>query len=142
MLYGIADPQGLRGMSDAVIGRSGIGRHVAYVLRSNPSSPLVASLGALLLLFVALFAPVLVPYDPVASNVPNALQPPSAAHWAGTDQLGRDILSRILAATRLDLHDRLLGGRPVLRRRRGHRRLLRLCRRRSRSLDRPLRRRR
>ena len=43
------------------------------------------------------------PYDPVASNVPSALQPPSAAHWAGTDQLGRDILSRILAATRLDL---------------------------------------
>ena len=35
--------------------------------------------------------------------MPSALQPPSAAHWAGTDQLGRDILSRILAATRLDL---------------------------------------
>ncbi len=32
-----------------------------------------------------------------------ALQPPSAAHWAGTDQLGRDLLSRIIAATRLDL---------------------------------------
>ena len=89
-------------MSDAVIGRSGIGRHAAYVLRSNPVTA-VASLGALLLLFVAVFAPLLVPYDPVASNVPNALQPPSAAHWAGTDQLGRDILSRILAATRLDL---------------------------------------
>ena len=55
-------------MSDAVIGRSGIGRHAAYVRRSNPVTA-VASLGALLLLFVALFAPVLVPYDPVASNV-------------------------------------------------------------------------
>jgi peptide/nickel transport system permease protein len=89
-------------MSDAVIGRSGLGRHAAYVLRSNPVTA-VASMGALLLVVVAVFAPVLVPYDPVASNVPNALQPPSAAHWAGTDQLGRDILSRILSATRLDL---------------------------------------
>jgi peptide/nickel transport system permease protein len=89
-------------MSDAIIGRSGIGRHIAYVLRSNPVTA-VAAAGALVLAFVALFAPVLVPYDPVASNVPNALQPPSAAHWAGTDQLGRDIFSRILEATRLDL---------------------------------------
>ena len=45
----------------------------------------------------------IMPYDPLASNVPIALQAPSAAHWAGTDQLGRDILSRLLAAARLDL---------------------------------------
>ena len=43
------------------------------------------------------------PYDPIASDVQQALQPPSAAHWAGTDQLGRDIFSRIISATRLDL---------------------------------------
>jgi peptide/nickel transport system permease protein len=52
---------------------------------------------------IAVFAPWLAPYNPIASDVPQALQPPSAAHWAGTDQLGRDIASRILLATRLDL---------------------------------------
>ena len=66
-------------------------------------------------MLVAVFAPWLVPYDPVASNVPQALQPPSAAHWAGTDQLGRDILSRIIAATRLDLVDRRLRRQRLLR---------------------------
>jgi peptide/nickel transport system permease protein len=86
----------------ALIGRSSTGRHIAYVLRSNPVTALAAS-GTLLLVLVAVFAPALVPYDPVASNVPHALEPPSRAHWAGTDQLGRDILSRIIFATRLDL---------------------------------------
>jgi len=98
-------------MSDAIIGRSGIGRHIAYVLRSNPVTA-VAAAGALVLAFVALFAPVLVPYDPVASNVPNALQPPSAAHWAGTDQLGRDELARLIYGARISLTVGLLA--PVI----------------------------
>ncbi len=76
--------------------------HVGYVLRGNPLTA-IAGGGTALLVFIALFGPWIVPYDPVASNVSIALQPPSAAHWAGTDQLGRDIFSRILAATRLDL---------------------------------------
>ncbi|BCM86232.1 ABC transporter permease [Methylobacterium indicum] len=77
-------------------------RHAAYVLRENPLTA-VAAAGATLLCLVAVFSPWLTPYDPVASDVSVALQPPSAAHWAGTDQLGRDVLSRIVAATRLDL---------------------------------------
>ena len=76
--------------------------HVAYILRGNPVTA-VAALATLLLILVAASAPLLLPYDPVASDVAHALQPPSAAHWAGTDQLGRDIFSRIVAATRLDL---------------------------------------
>ena len=84
------------------LGRASTGRHIAYVLRGNPITAL-AALGTTLLVLVALFAPLLTPYDPVASNVPLALTPPSAAHWAGTDQLGRDIFSRIVMATRLDL---------------------------------------
>ena len=76
--------------------------HAAYVLRANPVTALAAA-GTTLLVLVAVFAPWLTPYDPVASNVPIALSPPGAAHWAGTDQLGRDIGSRIIAATRLDL---------------------------------------
>ena len=87
-------------MSGASVGNSG--SHVAYVLRSNPVTALAAA-GTLALVLVGVFAPWLVPYDPIASNVPHALEPPNAAHWAGTDQLGRDILSRIIAAARLDL---------------------------------------
>lgn len=62
--------------------------------------------GPLLLgLFVlaALFGPALVPHDPNASNVAAMLQPPSARHWFGTDQIGRDLFSRVVVAARLDL---------------------------------------
>jgi peptide/nickel transport system permease protein len=89
-------------MSVTSINASGTGRHIAYVLRSNPVTALAAT-GMLLLVLAAIFAPALAPYDPVASNVSISLQQPTAAHWAGTDQLGRDILSRILYAARLDL---------------------------------------
>ena len=86
----------------ATVASGGTGRHIAYVLRSNPVTAIAAT-GGLLLVLIALLAPWIVPYDPIASDVPNALLPPNAAHWAGTDQLGRDILSRIISATRLDL---------------------------------------
>jgi len=49
-----------------------------------------------LLLFVTVFATWLAPYDPFEVNVHDRLNSPSAAHWLGTDQLGRDILSRVL----------------------------------------------
>jgi peptide/nickel transport system permease protein len=57
----------------------------------------------LLLLIVALAAPLLAPYDPVAQNLPARLVPPTAAHWMGTDELGRDILSRIIFGTRVSM---------------------------------------
>ena len=77
-------------------------RHVGFVLRGNLVTAFAAA-GLVVLVALAIAAPWIVPYDPIASNVPLALQPPSAAHWAGTDQLGRDIFSRILMAARLDL---------------------------------------
>ncbi len=57
----------------------------------------------LLLLIVALAAPWLAPYDPVAQNLPARLMAPSALHWMGTDELGRDILSRIIFGTRVSM---------------------------------------
>lgn len=48
------------------------------------------------IIFSALFASIIAPYDPVALDVMNRLQAPSMAHWLGTDQLGRDTLSRVL----------------------------------------------
>jgi peptide/nickel transport system permease protein len=57
----------------------------------------------LLLAIVALAAPWLAPYDPVAQNLPARLLAPTAAHWMGTDELGRDILSRIIFGTRVSM---------------------------------------
>ena len=76
-------------------------KHIRYVATENP-----VTLAAFLLfsgfVFLALFGPWIAPYDPLASSTDAALKPPSAAHWFGTDSLGRDILSRIIVATRLD----------------------------------------
>jgi peptide/nickel transport system permease protein len=77
-------------------------QHAAFILRGNPVTG-VAAVGAALLTALAIFGPWIVPYDPIASDVAHALMPPSAAHFAGTDQLGRDVFSRIVVAARLDL---------------------------------------
>jgi peptide/nickel transport system permease protein len=52
---------------------------------------------------MALFAPWLAPHDPLKIDVANKLKPPSLAHWAGTDQLGRDTLSRLIWGARTAL---------------------------------------
>src|SRR5580692_9164978 len=59
----------------------------------------------LLVLFVAIavLAPAISPYDPAAIDLYQRLTPPSHAHWFGTDELGRDIFSRILSGARLSL---------------------------------------
>jgi peptide/nickel transport system permease protein len=76
--------------------------HARYVVGDNPVTGF--SFGLLLLIVLcALLGPSLVPYDPLASDTAAALQAPSLRHPFGTDQLGRDILSRVVAATRLDL---------------------------------------
>ncbi|WP_410468173.1 ABC transporter permease [Sinorhizobium fredii] len=56
-----------------------------------------------LLLVVAAFAPLIAPYDPAAQSLSNALQPPSFAHLAGTDEFGRDIFSRLLYGSRITI---------------------------------------
>ncbi len=56
-----------------------------------------------LLVLVALCAPLLTPYSPIAQHLEDALQAPSAAHWLGTDKYGRDVLTRLLWSTRVDL---------------------------------------
>ena len=76
--------------------------HVRHVLSENPVTLVAAALFAAFVL-LALFGPMLVPYDPLASRASATLQPPSAQHWFGTDALGRDIFSRVIVATRLDL---------------------------------------
>jgi peptide/nickel transport system permease protein len=57
----------------------------------------------ILFIIAAIFAPLLAPYDPDMINMNNSLQQPSAAHWLGTDSLGRDTLSRTIYGTRVSL---------------------------------------
>ena len=78
--------------------------------RRNPwrailAEPLGVMGGVIVLAFVlmALFAPWLAPYDPLKINVMHKFEGPSLAHWAGTDQLGRDLLSRIIYGARTAL---------------------------------------
>ena len=54
-------------------------------------------------LVLALFAPLIAPYDPIASSWSLVRKPPSAAHWFGTDDLGRDVLSRVIYGARASL---------------------------------------
>jgi peptide/nickel transport system permease protein len=56
-----------------------------------------------LLVLIAVFAPLLTPYDPIKQDLEHALQSPSAAHWLGTDKYGRDVLARLMYGARIDL---------------------------------------
>lgn len=65
-----------------------------------------AKIGAIILLIlmiVAIFAPLIAPFDPLKMGVGKNLQPPNAAHWFGTDEFGRDLFSRIVYGSRLTL---------------------------------------
>ena len=55
------------------------------------------------LLFLAVFGPYITPYNPIETDMSNTLKPPSPAHWFGTDQLGMDIFSRVIAGARVSL---------------------------------------
>jgi peptide/nickel transport system permease protein len=55
------------------------------------------------LVLIAVFGQYLTPYNPIETNMANALKYPSAQHWFGTDQLGMDIFSRVIAGTRVSL---------------------------------------
>jgi peptide/nickel transport system permease protein len=85
-------------MSDAIGLRAGL-------LQRARRQPLAALGLALLVLFVvcAVFAPWLAPQDPAQLDLTGRLMGPSAAHWFGTDELGRDILSRTLFGARISL---------------------------------------
>ncbi|MBN9672314.1 ABC transporter permease [Roseibium aggregatum] len=88
--------------AEALKQQDGALAHIAYVLRSNPVTLLAFAMFAVLLL-AAVLGPLIAPFDPLQTNASNALQPPSFTHWFGTDNLGRDVFSRVIVATRLDL---------------------------------------
>ena len=73
--------------------------------RAARYNPLATAGVVLVILFVlcAIFAPWLAPYDPAALDLTIRLQAPSHAHWFGTDELGRDILSRIIYGSQISM---------------------------------------
>ncbi len=64
---------------------------------------LVSLLFILLVIVAAIFAPYISPYNPDKINVNVILQPPSFTHWLGTDQLGRDVFSRLIYGSRISI---------------------------------------
>jgi peptide/nickel transport system permease protein len=78
----------------------------AISFRRAASHNLLATIGVVLvLIFVifALFAPWIAPQDPAHIDLPTRLSRPSSAHWCGTDELGRDILSRLIYGSRISM---------------------------------------
>ena len=93
------EPCKIHGIATAAIS---IRRRVAGNARHNP---LAAAGVVLIVVFVilALFAPWIAPRDPAAIDLPTRLDTPSPAHWFGTDELGRDILSRVVYGARISM---------------------------------------
>jgi peptide/nickel transport system permease protein len=77
-------------------------RRVLGNARHNPLAAIGVVLILIFLIF-ALFAPWITPQDPAAIDLPGRLNLPSRSHWFGTDELGRDILSRIIYGARISL---------------------------------------
>ncbi|TGQ75385.1 ABC transporter permease, partial [Mesorhizobium sp. M8A.F.Ca.ET.207.01.1.1] len=97
----MATPLQVRSAANAGVPPRRTHRALARFMRNR-----AAVFGALLVALVvaaALFAPWLTPYDPVQASFMTVRQAPSATHWFGTDELGRDVLSRLLFGARASL---------------------------------------
>src|SRR5436190_18620855 len=75
---------------------------IRMTMRRHPRLFIGGSLVALLV-FVAAFAPLLTPYNPIIGDVSEGLEPPSWSHWLGTDDQGRDVLARVMYGARVSL---------------------------------------
>lgn len=73
-----------------------------WLLMRNPSA-LAGGLIVFLMALMAILAPLLAPYEPDMVNLAERLRPPSPLHWFGTDEMGRDILSRVIYGARVSL---------------------------------------
>ena len=85
--------------------RSGFSRalgEIVHVFNVNKTS-WVGLIIFVLICLLAIFAPLIAPYDPIEQHIVDALKPPSAQYWLGTDSYGRDLWSRILWGGRISL---------------------------------------
>lgn len=94
-----------------------LAQHGLSARRAVSSWPGTLVLGLLIIggwLLLATFAPLVAPYDPNAVDILHILEAPSLTHWFGTDQAGRDVLSRTIFAARVDLFMCVVGVAPPL----------------------------
>ncbi len=77
-------------------------RHVLHLIRRSPLSLLGSSL-FLIFILIAILAPYIAPHDPFKINLIEAFEPPNKDHLFGTDEMGRDILSRVVWGCRISL---------------------------------------
>ncbi|MCD8336774.1 MAG: ABC transporter permease [Lachnospiraceae bacterium] len=82
--------------------KDGITDKLRRMCRQNKLAAFSAAV-ILIILLMAVFAPVIAPYGEAEQDLLNRLQAPSAAHWLGTDELGRDVFSRLLYGARVSL---------------------------------------
>ncbi|MFJ5358320.1 ABC transporter permease [Pectobacterium brasiliense] len=79
-----------------------IGGFILTMMR-NPLTAIGSAI-VLMLILVAIFAPWIATHDPLVQDLANALQAPSAAHYFGTDEFGRDVFSRLVYGSRITLY--------------------------------------
>jgi peptide/nickel transport system permease protein len=96
LVPGLPKPDSTSGL-DIVVDKSG-----NYLWVRNPSLFYGGLLIGIICL-IAIFSKQIAPYDPIAVDFNNLLSPPNAQHWLGTDNYGRDLLSRVIMSTPLDL---------------------------------------
>jgi len=89
-------------MNSLTLTQENLAQRLCTLAFKNPLSLMSLTLFGLYF-FVGLTASYWVPFDPLASNTSIALEAPNMTHWFGTDHLGRDVFSRVMVATRLDL---------------------------------------
>src|SRR5262245_64428024 len=92
------------GVSTYVLDLPARGAGAAWRFAASPGwSRRIGIIGIALIVLAAICAPLLTPYSPTQPDFREALQPPSWSHPFGTDQLGRDVYTRVLFASRVDL---------------------------------------
>ncbi len=77
-------------------------KHTIYLWRRTHLA-MIGTVMIIVFIMIAILAPLLAPYDPIVHNLDNRLMPPSAEHFFGTDQYGRDIFSRVLYGSRIEI---------------------------------------
>lgn len=102
-------PPGLRAWLDAPTATSPQQARAQAIWRgwrrlSGNSAAMLGLVILLVLVLAAIFAPLIATHDPFAQDLARRLQPPSGAHWFGTDDLGRDIYSRLVYGARITLY--------------------------------------
>lgn len=82
--------------------RRGVRAVVRDFVRQSPLNLVALGLIAMFL-FLVVFGDALAPYDPIKPNIQVKLAPPSSTYWFGTDELGRDVLSRVMSGAKYSL---------------------------------------